>query len=431
MKLSAQTSRPVASRLTTSIQRGVATLFMTVVLMLAVGLIVLYINRGAILEQRLSANEIRTKQAFAAANAGLDQALAYMRKGGIDQDKNGVVDVITPNTLTSASGKPSYYQVAYCDPLDIPYTTCPATHSTALACTLPPAGQPQPPTPMDLSRVGLISCGWSDDDSSVQRIVQLAGFSPSLGGSISTPVTSRGTANLLTGGASVLNYFNDLTVWSGGDLLGQSNTGKTFIRDEVTNPVASLSDPYRDVGNSPSCNNPPTGYQCSTQGSTLGHDTVSNDTRLSSLSVDGFFQYFFGQTTTAYRDSTATWVVDPGSVLSRSNSTDLNSVVNMRDNSIWVEGNASLPGNIGTQDHPVVLIVNGDFNMSANSVINGLVYVSGNITGNGSPTIYGAVVSAGSTNVTGNLKVVFDPKVLDRASNLGQAGRLQGSWRDW
>ncbi|WP_279635123.1 pilus assembly PilX family protein [Cupriavidus lacunae] len=431
MKLPAQRSRPFASRQKATIQQGAATLIMTVILLLAVGLMVLYTNRAAIMEQRLSANEIRTKQAFAAASAGLDQALAYMRKGGIDQDKNGVPDVITPNTLTSSSGTPSYYQALYCDPLDIPYTTCPATHGTALSCTLPPAALPQPVVPMDLSRVGIISCGWSDDDSSVQRIVQLAGFSPSLGGSISTPVTSRGTANLLTGGASILNYFNDLTVWSGGALLGQSNTGKTFIRDEVSNPIASLSDPYRNVGNSPGCNNPPTGYQCSTQGANLGHDTVSNDTKLSSLSSDGFFQYFFGQTPVAYRDSTATWVVDPGSVLATSNSTSLNSIVNMQDNAIWVEGNASLPGNIGTQDHPVVLIVNGDFDMSANSVINGLVYVTGNITGNGSPTIYGAIVNAGSANVTGNLKVVFDPKVLGAASNLGQAARLQGSWRDW
>ncbi|KJK26168.1 hypothetical protein UB46_01215 [Burkholderiaceae bacterium 16] len=404
---------------------------MTVILLLAVGLIVLYTNRAAIMEQRLSANEIRTKQAFAAANAGLDQALAYMRKGGIDQDKNGVVDVITPNTLTSTNGNPSYYKALYCDPLDIPYTNCPTTHTGAMSCTLPPAGQPQPVVPMDLSRVAILSCGWSDDDSSVQRIAQLGGFTPSVGGTISTPLTSRGTANLLTGGATILNYFNDLTVWSGGDLLGQSNTGKTFIRNEVTNPTASLNDPYRTVGNSPSCNNPPTGYQCSTQGSTLGHDTVSADTRLSSLSQDGFFQYFFGQTPVAYRDSTATWVVDPAGALTTSNSTNLNSIVNMQDNTIWVQGNASLPGDIGTQDHPVVLIVNGDLDMGSNSVINGLVYVTGNITGNGSPTIYGALVTAGSANATGNLKVVFDPKVLGKASNLGQAARLQGSWRDW
>ena len=60
-------------------QQGAATIFITIVLLLAVGLIALYANRGAIMEQRLAANEIRAKQAFAAANAGLDAALAQWR----------------------------------------------------------------------------------------------------------------------------------------------------------------------------------------------------------------------------------------------------------------------------------------------------------------------------------------------------------------
>ena len=439
MTIRVQTLRRLASKKIAKTQRGLATIFMTVILMLAVGLIALYTNRAAIMEQRLSANEIRTKQSFAAASAGLNHALSYMRKGGIDKISNttlvappdGIPDIITSNTLTNNSGRPTYYKAAYCDPLNIPYTNCPSTHTGALSCTLPPVGQPQPVIPINLSRVAIISCGWNDDDSSVQRMVQIAGFTPSLGGGISTPVTTRGTTNLLTGGASILNYFNDLTVWSGGSLLGQSNTGKTFIRNDATHPTASLSDPYRNVGNSPACNNPPTGYQCSTQGSTLGHDTVGNDTSLSRLSPDGFFQYFFGQTPISYRDSTATWVVDLGGALASPDSRSLSSIVGMRDNTIWVEGNASLPGNIGTQDHPVILIVNGDFNLGSNSEINGLVYVTGNITGNGTPTIYGGLVGASNATANGNLKVIFDPKVLGGASNLGQAALLQGSWRDW
>ena len=57
-----------------------------------------------------------------------------------------------------------------------------------------------------------------------------------MAGTVSTPLVTRGVTNFLTGGASVFNYFNDLTVWSGGSMLGQSNTGKTFIRDVVGHP---------------------------------------------------------------------------------------------------------------------------------------------------------------------------------------------------
>jgi Tfp pilus assembly protein PilX len=401
---------------TAATQRGAATVFVTMVLILAVMLIAAYTNREAIMEQRLSANEVRAKQAFAAANAGIEHALAYLRSGGLDHNNDGTVDTITSDALTNGTGQATYYKVAYCGSAAIP--VCPATHAGALACA----------APTDITKVAAVACGWSDDDSSVQRLVQVMGATPSLGGTISTPVIARGTVNLLTGGATIMNYFNDLTVWSGGSLLGQSNTGKTFIRDIVSNPTASLADPYRTTGTSPACLSPPAGYQCSTQGSTLGHDTVFGDTNLSSMTADGLFNYIFGQAPDAYRAETATWVVDPAGT---GNSTVLNSIVGMTDQTIWVEGDASLPGDIGTQDHPVILVINGNFDMGANSVINGLVYVNGNITGNGSPTIYGALIGAGGASATGNLKVVYDPKVLGRAANLGKAGKVQGSWRDW
>lgn len=415
----------------TADQQGVATIFMTMILLLAVGLIALYTNRSAILEQRLSANEIRAKQAFAAANAGIDQALAHMRKGGVYQNADLTtatiaVDVLPAITLTSTNGQLSSYKVIYCDSaMAIP--VCPATPSTAFAACSSTAAS----SPIDSSKVITVSCGWSDDNSSVQRVVQGMGSTPSLAGTVTTPVVTKGASNLLTGGASILNYFNDLTVWTGGSFLGQSNTGKTFIRNKVTNPTASLTDPYRDTGNSPGCNNSPAGYECSTQGSTQGHDTVTGDTNLSSLSSEGFFSYFFGQGPTAYRTKTATWVVDLTNSLSVSDSTNLNSIVGMGDKAIWVEGNATLPGNVGSQAHPVVLIINGDLNLGSNSEVNGFVFVTGTITGSGSPTVYGALVSNGSANVTGNLKVVYDPKALAGAANLGKAAKLQGSWRDW
>lgn len=396
---------------------------MTVVLLMAMGILGLYTNRAAIMEQRLSANEIRTKQAFAAANGGLDDALAYMRHGGIYSHAtpipvpNNVVHDFGLNTLVySNGGQLTYYRVVYCDSSAIP--ACPSVHTSALTCATPPT---------NLGKIAIVSCGWSDDDSSVQHLVQLTGLTPSLAGSVSTPLVTRGAANLLTGGATIMNYFNDLTVWSGESLLGQSNTGKTFIHDETT-----ASSDFRDVGNSPACNNPPSGYQCSTQGSTMGHDTVTGDTNLSSMSVSDFFQYTFGQTPNSYRDTTATWVVDPGGVLSSSDAASISSIENMQDNAIWIEGNATgLPDIIGTQEHPVILIVNGNLELSANSVINGLVYVVGDITGNGSPTIYGGLISSGNANATGNLKVIYDPNVLGIASQLGRAAKLQGGWRDW
>lgn len=418
-------------------QQGVATLFMTLMLLLVAGLVLLYTSRGAVMEQRLSANEIRAKQAFAAANAGLDHALAYMQaSGGIDHDGNGVPETIANQQLVNASGAnvPTYYAFRYCRTTST--VSCPAAHGAGI---VPNCSLPLQPTD-DFKDVLAVACGWSDDDSAVHLVSQRIGGTPSLPGSIPAPLISRGTANLLVGGASVMNYFNDLSVWSGGDMTGQSMTGKTFVRD-TANPTYAIADKttdtdgdgtpnYRDTGNSPACNNPPDGYTCSTQGSTLGHDTVTGDTRLTQGTTDDFFQLFFGDTPANYRDSTG-WKVDTNNTLSTENSTNINSIVGLKDTSIWVSGNVSIPGDIGTKDHPVILIVDGNLALGSNATINGIVYVRGDITGNGSPTVFGSMIVEGNANTTGNPKIIYDPYSGTSLTHDGIATKLQGSWKDW
>ncbi|MDY0013039.1 MAG: PilX N-terminal domain-containing pilus assembly protein [Rhodocyclaceae bacterium] len=425
-------------------QQGVATLFVVLMLLLAAGLVMLYTSRGAVMEQRLSANEIRAKRAIAAANAGLDRALAL-----VNDPTNGVGLVkffssatppvfvaptsdLAPTSPFDGAGEPTYL-VKYCNVTTNADTlTCGTTRGTSTNCAAPDSS--------NLIDAVMFSCGWSDDDSAVHKMTQKLRIHPGLAGTVSTPLITKGVANLLVGGASVLNYFNDLTVWSGGSMLGQSMTGKTFTRDVANYPTADSAldsdndgtKDYRDTGNSPACNNPPTGYTCSTQGSTLGHDTVSGDTRLSSLSADGFFQYFFGDNIADYRASEASWVVDLTGTLSNANSTNINTVGTHDGNIIWVEGDAtSLPNTIGTPDKPVTLIINGDLALGSNTVINGIVYVHGDVTGNGSPTVYGSLIVQGSANTTGNPKVIYDPNVIQRAESQGVGGKLQGSWKDW
>lgn len=438
-------------------QRGAATLFMTVVLLLAVGLIALYTNRSAIMEQRLSANEIRSKQAFAAANAGIEYALAYLRApNGFNNVfiSNGTgVSAGAPVTLPSG-GNVSYYTAVFCDSTvanNLP--ACPTARSATL---LVPSTGVQCVVPLTVTQIAAVSCGWSDDNSSVQRVVQVLQATPSIGGTVSVPVIAKGTTNMLTGGASVLNYFNDLTVWTGQAFTSQSGTGKSFIRNIATNQNTTVSDCFRldgtsyvpasgstvatqptnnacDQSNSPSAGNDPGGYQSSSQASTKGFDVLYGDTNLSSQSPDTFFSGFFGSSPNTFRDTSATMTIDPGSVLTPTSnySTDPSSIVGMTNNTIWYQGNLDLSGDVGTALAPVVLIVTGNLTLNANVKINGLVYVMGDVSGNGTTKIYGALIGNGNVNTNGNLVVIYDPNVLSAASNLGQAGKVQGSWRDW
>jgi hypothetical protein len=138
-----------------------------------------------------------------------------------------------------------------------------------------------------------------------------------------------------------------------------------------------------------------------------------------------------GKQPDVYRDTVASWTVDLNNTLSTENSTSINSINGIGDAVIWVEGNTTLSGTIGTAEHPVVLVVNGNLDLGANVVINGMVYVGGSLSGNGTATIYGALVSAGAVNVTGNLKVIYDPKTLGGAYGGGKSTQLAGSWKDW
>jgi len=57
-------------------QRGVAALFVTVMLCFAMVLAVAVAHRNVVVEEQRSANELRAASAFEAAEAGLDWALA-------------------------------------------------------------------------------------------------------------------------------------------------------------------------------------------------------------------------------------------------------------------------------------------------------------------------------------------------------------------
>lgn len=65
-------------------QHGVATLLTCVVLLFCIGLLSLYATHVAVTEQRLAANDIRARQALAAAQAGLDAALGTLPPSALD-----------------------------------------------------------------------------------------------------------------------------------------------------------------------------------------------------------------------------------------------------------------------------------------------------------------------------------------------------------
>lgn len=108
-----------------------------------------------------------------------------------------------------------------------------------------------------------------------------------------------------------------------------------------------------------------------------------------------------------------------------------------------VRGNCNPPGDVGSADTPVVLlVVNGDLTLNANKNIYGLVFAYAenpatatyDITLNGNATVYGALVAnyeLGNSNGTYN--AVYDADVLSKLKNQVNSiiALVPGSWRDW
>lgn len=65
-------------------QRGLATLVIALIIMVAVTLTVLFTAQTSILEERMAANETRMKQTTNAAQAGLERAVAFAQDGEDD-----------------------------------------------------------------------------------------------------------------------------------------------------------------------------------------------------------------------------------------------------------------------------------------------------------------------------------------------------------
>lgn len=412
-------------------QTGAATLLVSVVLLVSATLIVFVASRSLLTEQRISANEVRAKQALSAAQAGLDHAFAYVADGGLDHNNDGALDVITASYNSLPNG--SKYSVKYCrastylSPL-APLPDCPSTPG-APTCTA--AGSAASPFIIQ-------SCGWSADNSASQMVVQIVAQAPVVASPPTNPLVSLGAVNV-SGSATVTNYYNNLSVWSGQSLQSIGNSGKTFVKNptDATVPTDNTTppDPPTNCGTS-------TNYVCTTDKSKTGPDVVDRDLGLQGLTGGEFFRNFFGMYGDAYKAT-----VSSSNLISAG---DFGTLNNTGGQVNWVDGNVS--GGLGnmtigvpapnysiadTEDSrywgkPSVVIIDGDFNASGNLTVNGILYIGGNANISGNIRVNGVAIVQGNVTGNGSLDVVYNPRTVKGAANrTGAWAYLPGGWRDW
>jgi Tfp pilus assembly protein PilX len=429
---------PVASR---RFQHGAATLIVCAIFILISSLLLLYVNRGIVFEQKISANQTRSALALEMAEAGMEWATG-MLNAPYDIDAN-----CTLLTTTNISFRRKYVQTAWNHPTTPTTNVSPATTTYpgckmvngALSCSCPTAATP--PASAVASLGTTVAPGFtvaffaSGDDEGVKVVAtgcteQAGACSPATSGSSDATVSvtailklrpllrAAPAAPLTCGGScSVGGSYNitNLDVGTSGVLV---NAGSSITQQSgVTNTTI----PGQPVDNA----------------------VISNDASLANLSSSdptcsnsAMFRAYFGSSIQQYAASPMVKTI-PGCEQANTCATLVDAAYGAGWRSFYFpDGFArnNSGGDLGTVSDPVTMVSAAGFDINGNIDIYGMVFSnSANINdlGTGSATVHGAMVACGNYQNNGNGTLQYDPDVLNAVRRAtGAVVRVPGSWTD-
>lgn len=383
---------------------GAITLAVSLGILVLSTLVTFSVSRAILMEQKITNNEGRARQAFEAAEAGLIEAMAYLRN---DPDVN-TDNVVDTNVLDSNN-----------DGTADSNTRTVGNGSVTVTVT---------DISGNLTEFRIVAQGFSDDRSSTRTVEQIMVTINPLPNAPQNPVVTRGSI-IISGSATVHNPEGHSTIWSGNDIdLGSNNSTSTEVPD--------AADP-----DYPGCMDIPMSCDLVQASSRLmaGVDVIENDSSLSSLTSDEFFRNFFGLSPSTYRASMVTIDTIPATA---------NSDVDLATNEvIWIEGNhtfnsvtvgctTSVSGSNtcpANNTKPSIIIVNGNASFSGTPQFYGLLFVTGTLSMSGNTTVHGAVVAGGNatSGAGGSLDIWFNSGVLGATSRAGASAGSAGTWKDF
>lgn len=408
-------------------QQGAATLLTALLLLISITLVALFTSKTVLIETQIAADNYRIGQAAAAANAAMNQAVAYFKAGGLDQDANELVDFTGPGAepteasctmpattafpLTLTSGAQTTYAQFHFDNTDV---SCMGASTS------------------NMNRGKVTAKGWSDDCTAVRTITQCvttynifnSGESPQ------QPFVSKAGVGVF-GNAKIINRYTNSSIWSGGadDVHGASYG--TYLRpsgkekadytqaqlDSADESANTQLVSNRDAGN---------GIDVITNDPTLGTKTTST-ANYTDPAQNQFFDMFFAHTKAEIKNAAA----DNDQMLAGGTS------LSGKTGLVWVNGNASINNvNVGTPTKPVILIIDGELDLTGGNIY-GVIYVTGELKIAGNPVVRGSMVSeSGSNTGAGTLTLVYKPWGGDGTTASppfidGTGTTIAGSWKDW
>lgn len=431
-------------------QSGFGALAVMLLLLFGSSIVVFYLNRGLIFEQKTSSNQVRSTTAFEVAEAGLEWATGMLNAPG---------EITTACALTSSvttSFRAKYIQFGGASVVTPTPTTYPGCKidGTTLTCSCPnasagsevfanPGAAVQPSFTVSFEAVGdpqavrvtSTGCtaqagvcrpntaltptgattGNSDAWAQVSVILKLR---PLLRAAPSAALTC-GTSCAVGGSYRIENY----DVASNGYLV---NAGTN-----ITSPSAPLPNTYGTIPGQP-----------------IENALIANDDSLAAIAGpdaacnnSAMFRTFFGTTIAEYAASPQVITIP-----NCTNPSTCGGLVNTALNDGWrnfyfpdgLSLNNSAPftqmGASGA-GNGVNIVSPGDVNINGNISIYGLLFSNSanvNDLGTGTADIYGAMITCRAYNNNGNGLLSYDANALGGTGlRPGLMVRVPGSWRDF
>ncbi|MDH5357842.1 MAG: PilX N-terminal domain-containing pilus assembly protein [Gammaproteobacteria bacterium] len=413
-------------------QRGAAVLLVSVVLLIAVTLLVMFAVRVGLLDQRMSGNEYRHKEAFANAEAGLEQAASYLRANPV-LHAGDVADgwasctgstAIFPCNLTGA---------------ELVYATVVA--GTSITPNLPMAGNtPNSSAYLVKTASTTIAVGeGASDDGTGSAVAQVSFAKTSLltPGQIPPLMMPSGDLN---GSFTIVPNPNGggpgvpISAWV--KSIGTSTGSWQTCNHGEFQDTGVCMDTKDDTVSWSTC----TCIEPKSTSTSVGDDIVVDSTDFPFSP----FAFIFGKdlSTAAEVDALKAEIKaradDKGKVLADCTTLDTIDLANdVEMPLIWVEGACDIgPGVvIGDRTTPIILVVEGDIKVNANGEIWGIMVGLADYTMNGGAVVHGSAVSEIESKLTnGAYAQVYDESVFARLQDdtlTTDISKVQYSWRDF
>jgi Tfp pilus assembly protein PilX len=370
-------------------QQGFATLTVALMISFLATFMTIYAAKVGVMEQRISANESRAEEAFAAAEAGIEEGIAYLRGNRKQIDSWGWTPCSGHTDLPCSDGANHVYGDTWSFIQNVnqngpDYTVKLNKDNGSYILHFLRS--------IDAPAVLLVLAEGKSADGSGQALLRQGVYFYLYSNGMRTP-----GAPLIAGGdVDLSGSFSasgnpdanptNLAVWAGGKVtLGGSTKkgGIIFVDKNTPNPFKSF----------------PT----------------------------DLFEYIFG-------------VPKKNQQVVKDEATVLTSCGDLNQNSsglYWIAGDCNPSNDIGSKAAPVLLVVEGNIGkINGNKQIFGLVFsFSSAVQLNGTATVYGSIIVSKDINKSnGNFEVDYDSEVLvNLYSNIGSHGfaLIPGSWADY